>query len=82
MRAWHNHMFYVTQQTEGTSIGLQYILSHYCLLFIYISYCYLQIQYIDTINVPFFILQQLLKLSCIDITVLYVALYEFYINFN
>ena len=31
--------------------------------FIYISYSYLQIQYIDTINVPFCILQQLLKLT-------------------
>ena len=31
--------------------------------FIYISYSYPQIQYINTINVPFCILQQLLKLT-------------------
>ena len=35
--------------------------------FIYISYSYLQIQYIDTINVPFCILQQLLKLTATNL---------------
>ena len=35
--------------------------------FIYISYSYLQIQYIDTINVPFCILQQLFKLTATNL---------------
>ena len=35
--------------------------------FIYISYSYLQIQYIDTINVPFCILQLLLKLTATNL---------------
>ena len=42
-------------------------LSHYCLFFIYISYSYLQIQYIDAIIVPFCILQQLLKLMATNL---------------
>ena len=37
------------------------------IFFIYISYSYLQIQYIDTINVPFCILQQLLKLTATNL---------------
>ena len=36
-------------------------------LFIYISYSYLQIQYIDTINVRFWILQELLKLTATNL---------------
>ena len=39
------------------------LIYHITVFFIYISYSYLQIQYIDTINVPFCILQQLLKLT-------------------
>ena len=39
----------------------------YYLLFIYISYIYLQIQYIDNINVPFCILQQLLELTATNL---------------
>ena len=38
-------------------------------ILIYISYSYLQIQYIDTIKVPFFILQQLLKLMATNLNV-------------
>ena len=36
-------------------------------IFVYISYSYLQIQYIATINVPFCILQQLLKLTATNL---------------
>ena len=36
-------------------------------IFIYISYSYLQIECIDTINVPFCILQQLLKLAATNL---------------
>ena len=35
--------------------------------FIYISYSYLQIQYIDKINAPFCILQQFLKLTATNL---------------
>ena len=35
--------------------------------FIYISYSYLHMQYIDTVNVPFCIIQQLLKLRATNL---------------
>ena len=43
---------------------------------IYISYSYLQIQYIDTINVPFCILQQLLKLTATNLNAKMTSMYE------
>ena len=42
----------------------------------YISYCYLQIQYIDTINVPFCILQQLLKLMATNLNASMASAYK------
>ena len=44
--------------------------------FIYISYSYLQIQYIDTINVPFCILQQLLKLMATNLNADMISAYK------
>ena len=40
---------------------------HITVYFLYISYSYLQIQYIDTINVQICILQQLLKLTATNL---------------
>ena len=45
-------------------------------IFIYISYSYLQIQYIDAINVPFCILQQLLKLTATNLNAKMTSAYK------
>ena len=44
--------------------------------FIYISYSYLQIQYIDTINVPFCILKQLFKLTATNLNAIMTSTYK------
>ena len=44
--------------------------------FIYISYSYLQIKYIDTINVPFRILQQILKLTATNLNASLTSAYK------
>ena len=56
--------------------GSKLVLLHYCLFFIYISYSYLEIQHIDTINVPFCILQQLLKLMASNLNASMTSAYK------